>query len=74
MSLSYALCRLRIKEFTDIAQTGFGLDGDEKTKHLDFKAVRGTPEEDGFILKIKKHTTRKTEPGNELIERIRALC
>jgi hypothetical protein len=61
------------KEFSATAQTGFGLDGDEETKHLDFAAVRGTFEEDSFVSEINKHITSKTKLGNELIERIGVL-
>ncbi len=61
------------KEFAATAQTGFGLDGDEETKHLDFAAVRGTFEEDSFVSEIEKHITNKTELGNELIERMGGL-
>jgi hypothetical protein len=61
------------KEFSATAQTGFGLDGDEETKHLDFAAVRGTFEEDSFVSEINKHITSKTKLGNKLIERIGVL-
>jgi len=57
------------KEFAATAQTGFGLDGDEQTKHSDFTAVRGTFEEDSFVSEIEKHISRKTELANELISR-----
>ena len=49
MSLSYALLRLKIKEFADVAQTGFGIDGNEETKRSDLTAVRGTLEKDSFV-------------------------
>jgi hypothetical protein len=61
------------KEFATTAQTGFGLDGNEETKHLDFAAVRGTFEKDSFVSEIEKHIKNKTELGNELIERMEAL-
>ena len=46
MSLSYALCRLKIKEFADVAQAESSIDSNEEIKRLDFSAVRGTTEED----------------------------
>ena len=61
------------KEFAATAQIGFGLDGDEQTKHLDFAAVRGTFEEDSFVSEIEKHIFSKTELANELISRMEKL-
>ena len=37
------------KEFNSISKTGFGIDGDETDKNLDFEAVRGTFEENAFV-------------------------
>lgn len=61
------------KEFAATAQTGFGLDGDEQTKHGDFAAVRGTFEKDSFVSEIEKHIFDKTELANELISRMERL-
>ena len=61
------------KEFAAKAQTGFGLDGEEDTKHRDFAAVRGTFEADGFVAEIEKHITAKTTLGDELIGRMQPL-
>jgi len=61
------------KEFATTAQTGFGLDGDEQTKHSDFAEVRGTFEEDSFVSEIEKHIFSKTELANELISRMEKL-
>jgi NDP-sugar pyrophosphorylase family protein len=61
------------KEFAATAQTGFGLDGDENTKHSDFAAVRGTFEADGFVGEIRKHMDAKTALANELLSRIEPL-
>jgi len=61
------------KEFAATAQTGFGIDGDEQTKHLDFAAVRGTFAEDGFVREIEKHIKDKIELGDELIGRMEKL-
>ncbi len=62
------------KEFAAIAQIGFGLDGDEKTKHSDFAAVRGTFQKDSFVTEIEQHIARKTQLGNKLIARMEKLC
>jgi hypothetical protein len=61
------------KEFTATAQIGFGIDGDEDTKHSDFAAVRGQFEKDSFVSEIQKHISSKTELGNELINRMEKL-
>jgi hypothetical protein len=61
------------KEFAATAQIGYGLDGDEKTKHSDFTAVRGTLEEDSFVSEIEQHITKKTALGDKLISRIEKI-
>ena len=61
------------KEFTAIAQTGYGLDGSQETKQADFEQVRGTFEENSFVMEIEKHIVRKTALGDELIGRIEEL-
>jgi len=61
------------KEFAATAQIGYGLDGDEKTKHIDFTAVRGILEEDSFVSEIEQHITSKTALGDELISRMENL-
>jgi len=61
------------KEFADTAQIGYGLDGDEATRHGDFAAVRGTFEEDSFVSEIEQHITNKTAIGDELIRRMESL-
>jgi len=61
------------KEFAATAQIGYGLDGAKETKQADFKQVRGTFEENSFVLEIEKHITRKTTLGDELISRMKKL-
>ncbi len=61
------------KEFSPSAQIGFGIDGDEETKHADFGAVRGTFEKNSFVTEIEKHIDAKTKLGNELIGRMQKL-
>jgi hypothetical protein len=62
------------KEFAATAQIGFGLDGEEETKHGDFEQVRGTFEENSFVSEIEKHITSKAELGDALTSQIRKLC
>ena len=61
------------KEFADTAQIGYGIDGDEQTKHSDFAQVRGIFEKDSFVSEIEKHITEKTKLGDELICRMEKL-
>jgi hypothetical protein len=61
------------KEFADTSQTGYGIDGDEQTKHSDFTQVRGVLEKDSFVSEIEKHIAEKTKLGDELISRMGKL-
>ena len=61
------------KEFADTAQIGYGIDGDEQTKHSDFAQVRGIFEKDSFVSEIEKHIAEKTKLGDELISRMKKL-
>jgi len=61
------------KEFADTAQIGYGIDGNEQTKHQDFAQVIGTFEENRFVSEIDKHITEKTQLGDELISRMEKL-
>ena len=61
------------KEFSLNTKTGFGMDGEETDKQLDFMQVRGNFESNNTVLSIKKHIVEKTNLGNELIERIKKV-
>jgi hypothetical protein len=61
------------KEFTLISQTGYGIDGDLKTKLLDFEQVRGEFEKNPQVAAIKNHIKEKTALGNALINRMKAI-
>ena len=50
--------------------TGFGIDGGDEEKRLDFEAVRGDFESNGVVAEIKDHIKKKTELGNEIIARM----
>ena len=58
------------KEFTLSKQTGFGVDGDRKTRLLDFAQVRGDFEKNQQVSAIKDHIEKKTFLGKELIGRM----
>ena len=38
------------KEFSSVAKTGFGIDGDEEVRNADFAATRGTFDEHPFVV------------------------
>lgn len=61
------------KEFTLIAQTGFGIDGDKKTRLLDFEYVRGDFEKNPQVLAIQNHMAKKTALGDDLIKRMKQV-
>ena len=61
------------KEFTLISKTGFGVDGDETTKQLDFINVRGQFENNPFVQEVQEHIVKKSALCQELIDRINPL-
>lgn len=61
------------KEFSITSMTGFGIDGSEGDKLLDFEGVRGAFETNSFVAEVRDHIVRKRELGDELIGRIEKL-
>ncbi len=61
------------KEFALSSMTGFGIDGGDDIKKLDFEQVRGEFESNTVVTAIKQHIESKTALGNELIERLRRI-
>jgi len=58
------------KEFTLNNQTGFGIDGSEETRHLDFEQVRGEFEKHPSVQDISNHIREKSRLAEELKERL----
>jgi hypothetical protein len=58
------------KEFSLTAMTGFGVDGSEGDKRLDFEGVRGGFETNSFVAAVKDHIVKKRALGEELIGRM----
>jgi len=56
------------KVFNSISKTGFGLDGNDSDKQLDFENVRGNFEENVFVIE----TTNKLKTDIELANKILA--
>ncbi|MBQ9338834.1 MAG: DUF4954 family protein [Paludibacteraceae bacterium] len=54
------------KEFSLNAQTGFGIDGDQHQRLLDFENVRGTFESNGTVQEILAHIERKSALGDKI--------
>jgi hypothetical protein len=73
VGLDYKLYEDAMKEFTLSSRTGFGIDGDESVKKTDFEAVRGDFESNPVVASIMTHIRVKTELGDELIARCRAI-
>ncbi|MDD5134758.1 MAG: DUF4954 family protein [Phycisphaerae bacterium] len=61
------------KEFTEVTQTGFGIDGDGKTKTDDFAAVRGTYEGNSFVKELKQQNERIKKTAEEMRGKIKSL-
>jgi len=56
------------KEFNLNSQTGFGVDGDASQRKADFESVRGSFENNPFVLEVQAHIARKTALGNKIQE------
>ena len=61
------------KEFTLSSMTGFGIDGGDEVKKLDFDQVRGEFESNNVVAAIKKHIEQKKALGDELIKRMKKI-
>jgi hypothetical protein len=61
------------KEFNLSSMTGFGIDGNDEEKLLDFEQVRGVFESNSVVTAIRDHIKIKSALGEELIERMRKI-
>jgi hypothetical protein len=61
------------KEFALSSMTGFGVDGGDREKKLDFEQVRGAFESNPIVSAIKDHILVKTQLGDELIGRMKKV-
>jgi hypothetical protein len=61
------------KEFTLSSMTGFGIDGGDEIKKLDFEQVRGEFESNSVVAAIREHIKQKTALGDELIARMKRV-
>ena len=61
------------KEFTEVTQIGFGIDGDEKIKNADFEAVRGTYEGNSFVKELEQQNETIKKAAEKMINKIKSL-
>jgi hypothetical protein len=61
------------KEFNLSSMTGFGIDGSDLEKQLDFEQVRGVFESNSVVSAIRDHIKTKSALGDELIERLKKI-
>jgi hypothetical protein len=61
------------KEFALSSRIGFGVDGSDYDRKLDFEQVRGDFEKNTFVREVLNHIQRKTELGDELIGRMKTI-
>jgi len=61
------------KEFTLLSMTGFGIDGGDEEKKLDFEEVRGEFESNSVVSAIQDHIKKKTALGDGLIKRLERI-
>jgi hypothetical protein len=55
------------KEFDVGSKLGFGIDGDEQTRDMDFQNVRGVYDANKFVLGLQKESTDIVERADQLI-------
>ena len=61
------------KEFDSGSRLGFGIDGDEKTRDMDFHAVRGSYEENKFVSGLIKENIDVEEKADRFIALLERL-
>ncbi|MCK5822170.1 MAG: DUF4954 family protein [Bacteroidales bacterium] len=59
------------KEFALSSQTGFGVDGSEAERDMDFEEVRGDFEKNPAVSAIRDHMDKKAKLGDRWIEKMR---
>lgn len=60
------------KEFDKNARIGYGLDGDESAREMDFEAVRGNKDTNSFIRELRKENETTETLAASLIQKIGA--
>lgn len=55
------------KEFDSGSKLGFGIDGDQNTRDMDFQSVRGAYPDNKFVIGLQKETKEIEEKADRLI-------
>jgi hypothetical protein len=55
------------KEFDAASRIGFGVDGGEETRRLDFEAVRGTYEDNKFVREVRQESAEVAAQAEKLL-------
>ena len=58
------------KEFIENTQIGYGIDGNEATRHQDFLNVRGSFENNSFVKQMKIELNNKNKQADEVIDNL----
>ncbi|KPK75591.1 MAG: hypothetical protein AMJ79_10750 [Phycisphaerae bacterium SM23_30] len=61
------------KEFGVTARIGFGVDGTGAERDADFRAIRGSAQDNSFIAELQQRLTQKKDTAAELIEKLQKL-
>ncbi len=61
------------KEFDSGSRLGFGINGDEQTRDLDFESVRGTYEGNKFVANLKKEVGDMEEKADRFVALLEKL-
>jgi len=70
MSFNDLVLRDCKKEFNSISKTGFGIDGNESDKQLDFEATRGAYEDNSFVQDVTNQLNTTIELADKLINQL----
>lgn len=58
------------KEFNTISKTGFGMDGDEEQKNMDFAFTRGVFDDNSFVKEINRQSDNCSNVMDEILKKI----
>ena len=61
------------KEFSSKSKIGYGMDGNEETKSKDFEAVRGSFEENKFVVQIREDSRSISNKAEQFIKLVKTI-
>lgn len=73
VSLDMMLYEDAKKEFSLSSKIGFGMDGKETRRESDFENVRGSFDNNQFVLTVLRHIETKSALGDSVIARLKAI-